>query len=753
MKGTIPSDAEKRKIRAARRRKHLAFKATNTAVLLAVVWAASRLLRVSESFSSPLLTWCAAAVYYSAALAFAVWLFSVVGHWLRKSVVAMFCFAALFVWGSASYFTWHADEEEPGVPGISAAANAGGGEGVEFRRRLLEVPNRAVSAFFPSRGGFERIDRRYCVHYFLFHLAVFAFVAAVTFSHFGRGLVNRVKRHVVPEGLLDVFWGLDEPGLLLAADVAGTTVDREAAFLLPEELRFDAERFKAAVSRLDRIDAMWILADLSDPPASVLKGHRHFFLSPSGHVNVGLADRMVAAMARSGRKKPDDVFLYVRIEAEEEESVFFEWAERVKEWVTPIIVRESDMIAKRFVEDHPMLDCPGIAVDPDRASVSGSFRILLLGLGTTGRSVLREMVSNGQYLGTSGFSVDVIEGDPAVVEAFRARHAEAVAEYGIRIVEGVKAEGAGFETFLVENLRSYNRIVVCLSGDVMNIRVASKIARCVTPDGIGPVPGSLFVRVSDPVRRSYFGKGSGMTLFGDLRDVYSLATLDYDPVDRMARILNGEWAKDKSDAGLEKAWLRASFGDRRSSRASALGERNLARVAGFEIAPASDGRPEVSKAEFDAVLAGDSGRRAHGAPVPRATVLAEDEHLRWNAYHRMLGYSRWDMQNPPLSAVAKKKANQLAAFGKHACLVPFADLPAVDYAIACALRKENRRRLSPADFEGEVRVDAKGDGKPAWSLQAYDYLFVRKIQENARAAGMKLVRARAPGAAGAEDKA
>ena len=82
--------------------------------------------------------------------------------------------------------------------------------------------------------------------------------------------------------------------------------------------------------------------------------------------------------------------------------------------------------------------------------------------------------------------------------------------------------------------------------------------------------------------------------------------------------------------------------------------------------------------------------------------------------------------------------SQLETFGKHACLVDFAALPDVDYAIACAVDPTAKGRVKPSDFVGNVQVVV--DGKEKSSLQAYDYMFVRKIWENADAAGMKLVR-------------
>ena len=689
-----------------------------------LMYGAAQLLLVLPQSTPTVFKWGAALLFFASLLAVIVWVFFLCSVWFRNAIISVICFSLLFIWGSAGYFMWHVDRN-------GESARTGEEARAEIVERQLEAPNRAIAAFFPSRGGFEDVDSRYRCQYFFFHLLVIAFVAAVMFSHFGRGLVNRMrKRYMSPAKSLNVFWDTTDVSLMLACDAVRTSEWAKVAFMLPRDLLVKEEDFKLVTRKLDAFDAIWVSADIGDLRKSDLRGHRHFFLDESGHVNVGRAQKFVEAMRRHGLKKPDDVFLYVRIEAEEEERIFFEWAEGVKDCVTPIIFRESDMIARNFMREHPMLDAPGISICPEKAEVHGSFHILLLGLGSTGQSVLREMVCNGQFVGLSEFSVDVIESDEAVVEAYKTQHAEAIEKYKIRFVEKVQAEGVGFEGFLTENLTSYNRIVVCLAGDVMNIRVATRLAHYVTKDGVGPKPGVLFVRVSDQIRSSYFKPSEEkMVTFGSLSDIYSLNAMDMDPVDQMAKILNGEWAKDKSAAGLTKAWRGASFGNRRSSRASALGQRNLARVLGFEVVQQDDPRDAISETDFKSALGNGRDR-----------TLAIDEHLRWNAYHRMLGYTCWDMSNPPIEQVAKKKAKQLDEFGKHACLVDFDELPAVDYKIACAISPENACVLSPKSFEGDVDVDVRGEDKRKASSQSYDYKFVRKICVNANAAGMKLVR-------------
>lgn len=661
--------------------------------------------------------------FFTTLLVAVAWLFFLFSVGLRNPKIGMVVFATLFVWGSVSYCLCPVDVPDGKKGEELALAN--------IVERQIEAPNRVIAAFFPSRGGFENLDRGNRVHYYIYHFFVVLFVAAMLFSIFGRGFVNSLRRFCGPSRGLNVFWNGDDESSLLACDILRTTCDKQVLVMLDEELRFDEDEFKLVTYRLDNRDIIWNCVNMDRVKKSDLRGRRHFFLGDLGHVNVGLADRLVKILRHYGKMTPDEVYFYIRIEANAEERVFLDWADRVKDTVTPIIIRESDMTARNFVRDYPMLDCPGIKVDTSTAMVSGSFRILLLGLGATGQSILREMVSNGQYVGTSGFSVDVLESDKAVAEAYEHEHAEAIEKYHISINTDVKAEGEGFEQFIAEHFREYNRIVVCLPGDEFSLRVASRLARFRDDHGVGPAPNVLFARVSDPGRHAYVKPPKGVTIFGNRAEVYSFSAIDADPTDIMAKVLNGEWENDKSDAGLDRAWKKASFANQQSSRASALGGRNHARTLGLEVVPLSDPRPEVGAEEFASLLNHD-----------REMVLARNEHLRWNAYHRMLGYSCWDMNSPRIEDLPprERKANQLESLGRHAALVDFDDLLNVDYRIACALNPENRERLKPSDFAEDAKVDVMNDGKRRNSMQAYDMLFVRKLGVNVAAAKMKLVR-------------
>lgn len=711
----------------------LLFKALFSSIAVIGVFLAGRLLDEKYDAAHTVVSAGVAVLFYVTLMLAVCWLFFLFSSWLRRGVFKALCFGALIVWGSTAYFLAPVDQLQRSAPCVC--------------ERLIEAPNRAAAAFFPSRGGFEFLGHRPRYHYFVFHSSVVFFVAAVLFSVFGRGLVNRLRKCMSSNGQLNVFWDDSDSARMLARHLLEWTWDRHPVFMLPPELQYRKDDFKTITHGLDAMDAIWQTAGIDALGRFDLRGDRHYFLARSGHDNVCRANRLIRRLQEVGYGNRE-IVVYVAIENDADERIFAEWADSVKGeradassggCITPVLIRQSDMIARKFIVDHPMLECPGIQVDAGAALVKGEFRILLLGLGAVGKAVLREMVGNGQFVGTSGFSVDVIEADESVRQAYQATHAEAMREYHIRFLEDMDVDRAEFERFLAANFRKYNRIVVCLAGDEMNVRIADRIAMCSDAEGVGPSAGVVFARISDPSRYEWLSPNPLVTRFGNLDEVCQAMACRSTPLEQMAKVLNGEWAKDKSSAGMDKAWRDATYADQCSSRASALGELSLARLLGFRALPAemaagqAESRADVSRKEFDAQL------NAH------AEMLARNEHLRWNAYHLMLGYSPWDMVSPPLAGFSGKqvKANQIATCGKHAAIVDYDQLPSVDYRIACALRPANRTELKPEDFVGDVSVDVLCDGKPRDSLQAYDIHFVRKLYENLTSAGMKLVEMKA----------
>ncbi len=513
-------------------------------------------------------------------------------------------------------------------------------------------------------------------------------------------------------------------------------------------------------------------------------------------------------------------FLYVRIEASADELVFQSWAVNVRDVVTPVLVRESQLIAKDFINKYPLLEMPGIKVDNAKCLVSeGDFNILLIGFGSVGQDVLTEIVCNGQFVQSYAagklvqsyaagklvqsyaagklvqvrLHVDIVEQDNKVIEEYCIRHPLATrhprfsaqdqdecfdvnfvppdktSEDNSSDIDKVRVEDKTFDDWFRSRLEykdkegntikrnPYNRIIVCLKGDDKTLGIANKIVEFARRQGVEIGANVVFARVKDPARNRYLPQGricschtrshqsdpvSNITLFGDLKDIYAFCRINVETVDTMAKVLNsryGDCGRKLADVAKREAkWCEASFFDQLSSRAAAEGQRNILLLLGLVYCRAGES-DSIAKLpdEIKAVLNDEN------SPVLR--TLAINEHLRWNAFHVMMGYRPWKVfardrkgMDPdartdlPLPWPKKIRANQLATIGKHADIVPFDTLPEVDM-----LLKEWNTGHAPPQSERW-----KYEGLRADSSQAWDITFCQIVDKVAEAAGLSIVRRR-----------
>ncbi len=781
-----------------RRCKGLLSKVVITAVFLAMTIGLGLVMQDRETAS--LTDLFVGSLFYLTVLFDAGWCFYLFAPVVRIRLFNAILFMGLFVWGCMLYFY------SPVMEGNYVQ---------EKIERQIEAPNRTVAAFFPSRGGFESIarsnDKQLRLHYFVFHTSVLFYVALLTFAIFGRGIINRVHKWVTPWRGLNVFWGRSDAGLLLARSIVKTTVKDQVFFMLQQKSG-DGDEWRTLTRDIDDMNGMWsftydsnaIETDVSKDTLAQTKGRRHFFMDESGHVNVSRADRLVKvlrqwkelrekhgkfrcflAAARAGVLRwwwrgCETPYFYVRVEPSADEMTYQQWAANVTDVVTPVLVRESVLIAKDFIARYPMLDMPGIKIDQEKAVVSGGeFKTLIIGFGSAGQDILNEMVCHGQFLGPGNklvpFSVDVVEQDKKVIEEYCIRHPLATRhpEFSVKddpgrfdvtfVKENIRVEDKSFDDWFRGRLEEagracpYNRIIVCLKGDEKSLGIASKVVEFARRHGVEIGPGVVFARVRDPARNRYLPKGSirsifsradcpdydaRITLFGDLKDIYSFDRINAEVVDTMAKVLNGRYGdfgtQLSSPEERETKWRNASFFDQLSSRAAAEGQRNILLLLGLDY-----GTPGKADGTQDAIREKLAALKATGGPL--LETLATNEHLRWNAFHLMMGYRPWnvldrkDGQDPDARTdlpVQKRqgriKANQLATIGKHADIVPFDKLPDVDMKL-----EEWKTGRKPAPSE-------RGNytGLKPCSSQAWDFAFCQIVGEVAEAAGLKIVQRR-----------
>ena len=675
-----------------------------------------------------------------------LWLIFCAHRLFRRWDIRVVLFVLLLSWGVALYFQ---------VPTTDIRENAG------LAERVMASALLAVGSFVPGRGGFETLSGNpggqvYC-HYLLFHSCVALYLGMWFFSVLGSSLVNKIRRRCTSSRRLHVFWGTSRQGILLAVDIMHAGVWSQVEFNFPSGVLADQTERDRLTALADRHRGIWLFLDFDDFGPEAAHGDRHYFLGEDPSENIRLANRLIATMGRSDKVHPEKTF-YIRLESRNDEKTFFEWAKWAREQgVNPVIIRENEMIARDFAVQHSPLKAPGTLVDFQVAKVVSAANTLLIGLDDVGRCILRQLVIASRFVGMQGnvvnFPVTVIEKEDDRLKRYCRSAPEVMMlkkEYAIER-QPIDPMDDEFTEFMRARRGSFNRIVICALDDEAAVKLALHVTELLKEIGDSDI--EVLVKISDSeIYGGMMSRIPGVKVFGELNKIYTRRFFGGEDVDIMAKRLNWIWENNGADISdikrqtiaIEKSWLYAGYYNREASRASALGEINLLYLLGYERRPQ---KTNVASSTGGFAYKVDSKWLANRVlSDARLEVLAENEHIRWNAYQRSQGVLGWDMDFPiPLedARISRKRANQVDVLGRHAALVEYNELPAVDLRLAKAagMCRADGTELEAEDFEGDsVDVATSGGIERRITLKGYDRRFCAGIFSNTIDAGLEIYR-------------
>lgn len=495
----------------------------------------------------------------------------------------------------------------------------------------------------------------YCVYYF-FHALLAFFGGYVIIGFVSKAAVNMMLLRFsrTPDS---VFWGVSPEAITLAK-----SLKRERG----EECVFVVSDIKSVEGNdLDRLSDegfLWVIEGHGSLSMIAHRVNKHFFITPSGSANVEWATRLSKVVGN----EPD---VYVCIDDETDDSRLFRWANSpdICGKMNVHIIRETSLAADMLLRDHPMLRSPGVKCGNGTAVFESSgagmaFRLLQIGFGAQGRMLLNRTICDAQAPGTS-FSAVVIDASRSAFDLYNVRSQEVSKKYGVSFKEFDVRRKAFYDWLSREISNSdYTRIVVTTGDDELNLFVADFIVRNYLEraelDRLKDLPEILFVRVRHPEKYAGFlprandsspqaeqsnprNVGLCFTPFGSDQEVYSCQSIvDFD-IDVIAKKINAYYCGTNDK---QKAWREASFFDRESSRGSAMGLRNLCRLAVGKEPSKAEGLEEWEKWEASVRKAWEGMKFNKDGILAR---LVDAEHLRWMAYHYVRGIKTWDPECQP----------------------------------------------------------------------------------------------------------
>lgn len=572
-------------------------------------------------------------------------------------------FVAIFAYGVIVYA--HYDNNQHGLSGDS-------------RISLLAAVNNTLSIFFPSRGAYDDVHGAYndahaenvfsnsfIFNYYLVHLLAYIYGALLLISIIGGRMMNRARKYLyVRYRKRYIFFGASQQSILLASNIMETVSGALIIFILEKSQKKDDELFE----RLDNLGAVVLYRH---PDASQMrrrvskispKTERYFFLDEDEDLNVKLA---LGLLRRFQTHPPlSVVYLYVKSEIEDIDIIFNEAKKGVKADVT--VFSQSDLTARQFIGNHSMLDAPTVVADK---KVIQENNILMLGFGVTAREILKKSVCDAQYT-EKKLSVTIIDKDFSKYHAdFLFRFAEAKQKYNINFNPGnieyagspdffawllAERKTQGEDTKPITNLASFNRIIIALGDDRLNIDTAQIIARTRLTQELTDNKEVIFAHVRHIEKYPYyriFKKNTFISIFGNLEDIYTTDIVINEEMDIIAKKINLHYERKRNPlAQLEESWDKASIFHQNSSRMAVMGMVNILKMNGYRLIK------ETHHEEVELIK------------PSRIDYFARLEHARWNAFHRMEGISCWDYHSVD-DSVCNSKYIVNGKIIKHLCLV------------------------------------------------------------------------------------
>ena len=489
--------------------------------------------------------------------------------------------------------------------------------------------------------------------FWLFHLLAFFSIASAVTSTLGAETLRHLRFLLSRVGDLTVIYGISEKGIELGKECVATG-DSSVVFITdnvsPEEVQ-----------------------DLNAMGMAVIAG-------PSA---VSCDDRVIRRLRRGRRTitvyaidddADRDLFFALRMKEALERNGIPAENTRItlpgaEDIVTSLLQVSGEKYGFGYVNAYDAADLSAralIRLCPPWESVSfgedgratENYECAVVGFGSHGQAALRQLVMNGQFLGSTFRATVFSPTFSSEAGYFKADSPKLMKRYDIRVVE---ADGRSeeFYSFLRRRLKTLKLVAVCTGDEDSNREVSDNLmlflSRC----------GADHIRV---VRCGDLGVLCSERVGGPIRamGIYTRELLSARKADRNAILINAVY--DTSERTDWEKWVDCDSFSKMSSRASADFVPAFIRAAGTSPEEMISGNWHPSDEMLD--------------------NLGHTEHLRWSAFHFANGYRTMSDEEFMANAAEWKRCEQQGipcniriskntAARTHACLIPWDELDAL----------------------------------------------------------------------------
>ena len=319
------------------------------------------------------------------------------------------------------------------------------------------------------------------------------------------------------------------------------------------------------------------------------------------------------------------------------------------------VFREWDLTARLLIQKFP--PCRSIPFD-DSCCARENFEALVIGFGQLGQTVLRKLIMNGQFTGST-FRADVFAPDVEEQDGyFRNTYPGILEHYGVYF-HAHDGRSRQLYAHLGSRMEDVRYIVVCTEDDRLDEAIAEDLRDFIARRG-KKIPvyqcGIRGVKITH-----------SDTMETENYRIYHPDVLATRKLDRMAMAVNRYYQGGNSKGALED-WMACDYFSRMSNRACADFQEAVLWAAGKTEEEALAGKWEFTPEQLE--------------------NLGRMEHARWNAFHFAMGFTtmtpeEYDarreiyLEEKRTTGKGKIRIGKNLDAGTHACLIGWEALDAL----------------------------------------------------------------------------
>lgn len=319
------------------------------------------------------------------------------------------------------------------------------------------------------------------------------------------------------------------------------------------------------------------------------------------------------------------------------------------------VFRENTLTARLLIQQFP----PCHTISFDEACVAREdFEALIIGFGQLGQVILRNLIMNGQFTGST-FRADVFAPDIEEQDGYFRKVYPGILDHYQLYFHSHNGHSRELYAHLSDRLNTIRYIVVCTEDQQLDEEIAEDLRDFIDRHG---KKTPVYQCSQRGVKITH-----GDTLETEEHRNYHPDVLATKKLDRMAMTVNQYYQGSKSKGAVED-WMDCDYFSRTSNRAYADFLEAVLCATGRTEEDALNGNWDFTPNQIE--------------------NLGKMEHARWNAFHFCMGFvtmspeeyaARTEIYQQEQRATGKGKIRigKNLDGGTHACLIPWEDLDAL----------------------------------------------------------------------------